>query len=48
MRTGKRLWDIPQSFTIIGYKYNETWRDNWYYVTWADGTVDSSGVDELK
>lgn len=44
----KRMWDIPQPFTIDSFYYNETWRDNWYYVTWADGTVDSSAIDELQ
>lgn len=46
---GKKMWDIPQPMTIDAFYYNATWRDNWYIVTYADGTKgDNVGIDELS
>lgn len=45
---GKRMWDIPQPFTVDSFYYNPTWRDNWYYVTDATGKKYGSAIDELS
>ncbi len=45
---GKRIWDIPQPMTIDSFYFNALWRDNWYFVTLADGTKYGSDIDELS
>lgn len=45
---GQRMWDIPQPLTITGYFYNDTWRDNWYYVIDASGVKRDAAIDELS
>lgn len=42
------LVNVPQPFKVVGYYYNETWRDNWYYVIEPDGKPWGSAIDELS